>query len=98
MAKKSDAPPRANTDIPDPKNVPVTHVTAAVINIAKGQMIFLNLLTDRMAVGLDGSTRSDLIIAARLRFDLDVALHIRDQLDMHIIGLTNAQPPDQKMN
>lgn len=98
MAKKSDAPPQVSGDIPDPNNVPITHVTAGVSNIAKGQTIFMNLLSDRMAVGLDGSTRSDLIIVARLRFDLEVARHIRDQLDMHLSGLATAQPPDQKPN
>ncbi|MCJ2052620.1 hypothetical protein [Methylobacterium sp. J-070] len=98
MAEKSDTPPQVGGDIPDPDNVPIAHITGAVSNIANGQTIFLNLLSDRMAIGLDGRSRSDPIIAARLRFDLSVARNIRDQLDAHISGLTAAAPPDQKPN
>lgn len=98
MAEKSDASPQAAGDIPDPNNVPITHVTGVVSNIANGQTIMLNLIADRLAVSLDGSSRSDPIIAARLRFDLNVARRIRDQLDAHISGLTAAMPPDQKPN
>ena len=98
MSKEADASPQAGGDIPDPDNVPVTYISGAVSNIANGQTIMLNLVSDRMAVGADGSTRSDLIIAARLRFDLNTAQRIRDQLDAHISGLTAAMPPDQKPN
>jgi hypothetical protein len=84
--------------IPDPDHVPVRHVTGVVSNIFNGHFIAMNLVTDRMAVGTDGSTQTDLIIAARLRFDLNVAKNIRDQIDAHLSGLTNAQGPDTKPN
>ena len=83
---------------PDPDHVPVQHVTGVVSSIANGQTIMMNLVTDRMAVLSDGSAQPDLIIAARLRFDLEIARRIRDQLDAHLNGLTAAVQNDAKPN
>ena len=80
--------------IADPDHVPVRHITGVFSNIFNGQTIALNLITDRMAVGRDGSGHQDLIIAARLRFDLDVARRIRDQLNAHLSGVTGGVPVD----
>lgn len=70
--------------IPDPDAVPVRHITGLASINANGQTIFLNLVTDRMAVYSDGSCEPDLIIAARLHFDIEVARKIRDQLSAHL--------------
>lgn len=84
--------------IPDPDHVPVVHVTGLVSRIANGQTIMMNFVTDRMAVTTDGKVQPDLVIGARLRFDLDVARRIRDQLDVHLSGLTAANLDETKPN
>lgn len=60
----------------------------------------MNLVTDRMGMYMDGSSNPDLIVAARLRFDLSTARLIRDQLDTHLSGITSVPgpAPDVKPN
>ena len=84
--------------IPDPNNVPVTHVTGFISNIYNGQTIAMNFVTDQMAIYPDGSGESELIVAARLRFDLNVAVRIRDQINIHLAGLAATLPPGEKAN
>ena len=84
--------------IPDPDNVPITHVTGFVSNILNGQTVAMNYVTDRMAIYPDGSGQSDLAIAARLRFDLDVARRIRDQLNIYLNALSPVMKADEKPN
>lgn len=84
--------------VSDPDGVPICHITGVISQMFSPHVIAMNLVSDRMAVGTDGSTRPDLIIAARLRFDLDVARRIRDQIDAHLRGMTNTAPPDTKPN
>jgi hypothetical protein len=84
--------------IADPNCVPVLYVTGVFSNIFNGQTIAMNLITDRLAMYLDGSGGNDIIVAARLRFDLVTARIIRDQLDAHLSGLTKAPVSDTKPN
>ena len=97
MAETDERAPVAGVDVPDPDQVPVRHVTGAV-SVLSGGTIMLTLVTDRLGLRLDGGTYGDPIIAARLRFDIDMARRIRDQLGAHISGLTAAQPPNTKPN
>ena len=100
MTKEAEAPTvPAFEEVPDPNNVPITHVTNAVSALTGGQTVLLNLIGDRMAVGLNGGVGTDHIIAARLRFDLNVARQIRDQLDGYLNGTVTEGPgPNQKLN
>lgn len=84
--------------VPDPDSVPVTLVTGFISNIYNGQIIAMNFVTDRMTVYSDGSGEPDLVIAARLRFDLNVAVRIRDQINKHLASVTSTLPPDEKPN
>ena len=93
-----DVPTKPKQTIPDPNNVPVTHVTGFISNIYNGQTIAMNFVTDQMAIYPDGSGESELIVAARLRFDLNVAVRIRDQLNVHLASLAATLPPGEKAN
>lgn len=85
--------------IADPDCVPVRHVTGVITNLfGDGRTMAMNLVTDRMGIHQDGSTYQDLIVVARLRFDLGVAQRIRDQIDVHLSGITSRMHPDQKPN
>lgn len=70
----------------DPDNVPVRTVNLAVSNIIGG-VVAVTLLTDRIGFRDDGSARIDMVVAARLRFDLQMAKVIRDQLNAQIAML-----------
>lgn len=93
-----DLPTKPRQTIPDPNNVPVTHVTGFISNIYNGQTIAMNFVTDQMAIYPDGSGESELIVAARLRFDLNVAVRIRDQINIHLASLASTLPPGEKAN
>jgi hypothetical protein len=84
--------------IADPSSVPVTYVTGFVGNIFNGQTIALNFVTDRLGIFADGSSESELVIAARLRFDVHVAIRLRDQLNLYIAGITAPHLPEEKAN
>jgi hypothetical protein len=58
----------------------------------------MNFVTDQMAIYPDGSGESELIVAARLRFDLNVAVRIRDQINIHLASLGSTLPPGEKAN
>jgi len=88
----------AKQPIADPHGVPVTYVTGFVGNIFNGQTIALNFVTDRLGIFADGSSESDLVIAARLRFDIHVAIRLRDQLNLYIASITATRAPDEKAN
>ena len=84
--------------VADPNNVPVLHITGAVSNMQNGQTIAVNLVTDRMTVQMNGQAIPDIIIAARLRFDLSTARIIRDQIDAHLSVLSAKPPSGRKPN
>jgi hypothetical protein len=88
----------AKQPIADPNNVPITYVTGFVGNIFNGQTIALNFVTDRLGIFPDGSSESELAIAARLRFDVHVATRLRDQLNLYIAGISAPRPPDEEAN
>lgn len=81
--------------ITDPDNVPVRVVNGmAQIGIIGG-LVAITLTTARVGIGTDGKPNPDVIIAARLRFDLEMARIIRDKLSEHIALL---KPPETKAN
>jgi hypothetical protein len=88
----------AKQPIADPHSAPVTHVTGFVGNIFNGQTIAMNFVTDRLAIFSDGSSGSEIIIAARLRFDVHVAMRLRDQLNLYIASIAGPRGPDEKAN
>ena len=88
----------AKQPIADPNNVPVAYVTGFVGNIFNGQTIAVNFVTDRLAIFPDGSSESELVIVARLRFDVHVATRLRDQLNLYIAGISATRLPDEKAN
>ncbi len=59
-------------------------------NIFNGTVIAVNFVSDRLAVFPDGSTESQLAIAARLRFDVHLAMRLRDQLNLYIASIAFA--------
>ncbi len=74
----------------DPNNEPVKSINGAVLSIM-GSVVTLTATTNRIAWKPDGVRINDPIIAARLRFDLEIARIIRDQLDIQIGLLTKPQ-------
>jgi hypothetical protein len=74
----------------DPDNVPVRTVNLAHADVI-GSVVSLTCMTDRIGYAEDGTFKRDLVIAARLRFDLEIAKIIRDQLDTQIALLS--RPP-----
>ena len=84
--------------IADPNSVPVAYVTGFVGNIFNGQTIAVNFVTDRLGIFADGSSESELVIVARLRFDVHVATRLRDQLNLYIAGISAPRLPDEKAN
>jgi predicted component of type VI protein secretion system len=84
--------------IPDPDCVAVRHITGVVSSVFNGQTVAMNLVTDRMGMDINGNTYPELIVAARLRFDLNVARRIRDQLDAHLTGFSSNPRADEKPN
>jgi hypothetical protein len=88
----------AKQPIADPHDVPVSYVTGFAGNILNGQTIALNFVTDRLGIFTDGSSESDLVVAARLRFDIHVATRLRDQLNLYIAGIAAPRLPDEKAN
>jgi hypothetical protein len=88
----------ASVAVPDPDNVRVQYVTGVATHRISKYTLAMTLVTDRMALTLsDGKPQRDLIIVGRLRFDLDMARQIRDQLDAHLKMLT-AQENKQQPN
>jgi len=84
--------------VADPNSVPVTYVTGFAGNIFNGETIAMNFVTDRLKVFADGSSESDIVIAARLRFDVHVATRIRDQLTLYLASMSAARPAGDKTN
>ncbi len=78
----------------DPDNIPVRTINQAT-SLILGSVVAMTLITDRVGFDADGSARPDPVIAARLRFDLEIAKIIRDQLDVQI-GLLSK--PEGKAN
>lgn len=103
MAEIDKSAPGADTAlierIQDPDCVAVRHVTGVITQVfGKGSTIAMTLVTDRMGVTVSGGTFTDNIVAARLRFDFDVARLIRDHLDAHLSGITRNNTTDAKPN
>ncbi len=84
--------------VTDPDSVPVTYVTGFIGNIFNGHTIAMNFVTDRLAIFPDGTSESDIIIAARLRFDVHVAARLRDQLNLYLASMSATRPADDKTN
>lgn len=78
----------------DPDDVPVRTVNN-VASIIIGSVVGMTFITDRVGFNEDGSQRPEPVIAARLRFDLELARMIRDQLNVQIDLLTK---PEGKAN
>jgi hypothetical protein len=100
VSPDSDGAPvtTAKQPIADPHDVPVTYVTGFVGNIFNGQTIAVNFVTDRLGIFPDGSSESELVIVARLRFDVHVATRLRDQLNLYIAGISAPRLPDEQAN
>jgi len=82
--------------ITDPDNVPVRVINGVAQYGVVGSVVSLTLTTARYSFAPDGKIEPDMVIAARLRFDLEVARIIRDRLDAQIEKLT--APPKAKAN
>lgn len=94
MVDVSDSTPSQLT-IGDPDNIPVRVVNGVPHFGVIGSLIALTLTTARVSF-VDGKLEPDLVIAARLRFDLEIAKLLRDNLDSQIRLLTVAT--DAKAN
>lgn len=81
--------------ISDPDNVPVRVINGSYCT-SIGSNISLTLNTLRVAFNDKGEVENNRVIAARLRFDLEIAKILRDQLDS-VISLLTA-PADAKPN
>lgn len=79
----------------DPDNIPVRVINGLSVATVMGGLIHITLITTRIAAGPDGKLEHDNVIAARLRFDLDMARAVRSALDIQIALLA---PPDTKAN
>jgi hypothetical protein len=84
--------------IADPDDVPVAYVTGFAGNVLNGNTVALNFVTDRLAIFSDGSSESELAVAARLRFDIHVAMRLRDQLNLYIATISSPRLPEDKAN
>lgn len=80
----------------DPDNVPVRVINGMPQIGIIGSVFALTLTTDRIGTKEDGSPKAEMIVAARLRFDVEMARMIRDALDAQIKMLT--QPPNERAN
>ncbi len=82
--------------VTDPDNVPVKVVNAVAQYGVIGSLVSLTLTTARSSFSPDGKVEPDMVVAARLRFDLEVARILRDRIDAQIKLLT--APPKTKAN
>lgn len=80
----------------DPDNVPVRIVNGFCQSGILGGLVSLTLATDRVNADADGKVKSEMIVAARLRFDVELARALRDFLNTQIELLTPA--PKDKAN
>ena len=80
----------------DPDNVPVRVVNGIVQVSVVGSLVSMTLTTDRSGSDVQGNFKSEMIVAARLRFDLELARMLRDVLNAQIELLTPA--PKDKAN
>jgi hypothetical protein len=78
----------------DPDNIPV-RVINSVSTVIIGSVVHLIGVTDRVSLASDGKFQPDPVIAARLRFDVEIARALRDQLNVQIELLTK---PEGKAN
>jgi hypothetical protein len=79
----------------DPDNIPVRVVNAVTAVVVTGGAIHLELATARVKPLPDGKIEPDYVVAARLRFNLEMARVLRDTINKQIALLT---PPDSKAN
>jgi hypothetical protein len=75
----------------DPDNIPVRVVNKVEAIATIGSQIDLMLTTSRTNIGTDNAIVFDHIVAARLRFGLEMARIIRDALDSQIAILTSSE-------
>jgi hypothetical protein len=68
----------------DPDNVPIRVVNQFSLHGVSGSQLDVTFSTLRITPYSDGNSRRDMVVAARLRFDLEMAKIIRDLLDQHI--------------
>lgn len=80
----------------DPENVPVRVVNGIPQFGVIGSLVSLTLTTDRIGFGADGKLKSEMVVAARLRFDLEMARILRDVLNSQIELLS--PPTNDKAN
>lgn len=80
----------------DPNNVPVQTINRISTLDYFGSVIAMTLSTDRVGFDENGNVKPEMIVAARLRFDLEMAKIIRDALDRQIAVLT--APKDVQPN
>lgn len=80
----------------DPENIPVRVVNGAPQIGVIGSLIAITLTTDRIGFDANGKVQSEMVVAARLRFDLEMARILRDILNTQIELLTPA--PKDKPN
>ena len=77
--------------VSDPDNVSVKVIDGLVSCGILGTSVAMTLTQHRLMIGPDGALDPDTVIAARLRFDLEVAILIRDALNNQIKVLTVQQ-------
>jgi len=70
--------------ITDPDNIPVKVVNGMPQYGVLGGLVVMTLTTARIGVGADGAPNPDMVIAARLRFDLEMAIAMRNALNSQI--------------
>ena len=73
--------------VADPDNVPVRVINDCALDYI-GSLFALTLVSNRLAPDEGGVMRGDLVIAARLRFDIEIAKLMRAKLDAQIAALT----------
>lgn len=86
---------RATEIVTDPDNVPVRVINGVKQCGIVGSVIAMTLTTVRFGFD-DGQLQPDVVVAARLRFDLEIARSLRDLLDSQIKLLTVV--PEAKAN
>lgn len=70
--------------IPDPDNVPVTFANVLFGGGTVNGVINVTLGVTRFTPTFEGKTNNDIVIASRLRLDLQAATNLRDFLDSQI--------------
>lgn len=74
----------------DPDGVPVRIVNGLAQIGTVGANFTMTLTTDRVGFDGNGGLRSDMVVAARLRMDLEMATILRDALSRQIEAVLDA--------